>query len=310
MALARTLAGHWWTLTREAQTRLAPPRLETSAPWSLELSDHDHGLITLTGALDEVRGADTLLVILHGLGGSAESSAPRRAAAAAGARGWSSLRVTMRGGDGRGEDLYHGGLVEDVARILDGPLARSHERVLLYGASLGGHISLRHALDPHPRLGAVAAVCPPIDLGLAVDEIDRGRAAPYRHLILASLKRSYRALAERRAVPSPPDEVDAVTHLRDWDRLVVVPRFGFGSLEDYYATMSVGPRLSELGVPSLYLGALTDPMIPFATVRPSLAASGPPLEARVRRRGGHLGFPHPVEGRVLDWLDAASGGAS
>lgn len=299
-------SGHVWTLLPELTDRVRPASDGPSVPWSLQVGEGTGGPVELTGELSEAKDADTLLVILHGLGGSAHSRSSRRAAAAAAQRGWSSLRVSLRGADGRGQDLYHAGLGEDVGRVLSSPTARDHRRLLVYGASLGGHLALRHALDPHPSLSAVAAVCAPLDLAATVAEIDRGRAIVYRRAILSSLKRSYRAVAARRQVPFSVEQVDAVDRVRDYDRLVVVPRFGFASVDHYYATASVGPHLDRLRVPALYLGSAGDPLVPFRTVRPSLLGASPPLEARVRRKGGHVGFPQPVEARVLDWLDAHS----
>lgn len=296
--------GHFWTLLPELTDRLWPPDVPASVPWSLQVGGAA-GPVELTGELSEAAEADTLLVVLHGLGGSAESRSSRRAARAAFERGWSSLRVSLRGADGRGHDLYHAGLAEDVGRVVASPSAQAHRRVFVYGASLGGHLALRHALDPHPSLEAVAAICPPLDLAATADAIDRGRAIIYRRAILRSLKRAYRAVAARRPMPFTVEQVEAVDRVRDYDRLVVVPRFGFESVDHYYAAMSVGPQLKALRVPALYFGSLGDPLVPFSTVRPSLRPAGRLLEARVRRRGGHMGFPQPVEARVLDWLDRA-----
>jgi predicted alpha/beta-fold hydrolase len=296
------IGGHLWTLLPELTDRLWPPDVPASVPWSLQVGGAA-GPVELTGELSEAAEADTLLVVLHGLGGSAESRSSRRAALAAAQRGWSSLRVSLRGADGRGHDLYHAGLTEDVGRVVACPSARAHRRVFVYGASLGGHLALRHALDPHPSLDAVAAICPPLDLAATADAIDRGRAIVYRRAILRSLKRAYRTVAARRQMAFPVEQVEAVSRVREYDRLVVVPRFGFESVDDYYESMSVGPHLDRLRVPALYLGSLGDPMVPYPTVHPSLQSAGRPLEARVRRRGGHVGFPQAPEARVLDWLD-------
>jgi predicted alpha/beta-fold hydrolase len=98
--------------------------------------------------------------------------------------------------------------------------------------------------------------------------------------------------------------------------LTVVPRFGFESVEQYYATMSVGPRLSELQVPALLVQSDPDPMVPPWTyehhLAPGLQGRQPQLLVRRLGVGGHVGFPArlafgdaaPValERHVIAWL--------
>jgi hypothetical protein len=134
----------------------------------------------------------------------------------------------------------------------------------------------------------------------------------YRHVVLGALKRGYRQVAARRPVHTPVEQVERVRTIRQWDRLVVVPRHRFGTVENYYATQSVGPRLSELAIPALYVGATGDPMVPDWTVRPSLRSAGAKLQIHMLDAGGHVGFPARVvltepasslDAQVTDWLD-------
>jgi pimeloyl-ACP methyl ester carboxylesterase len=68
------------------------------------------------------------------------------------------------------------------------------------GFSLGGHVTLCHALRPSDaRLRAVASVCAPLDLAAGCSAIDHPRAAVYCGHVLAGLKEIYTAVARRRA---------------------------------------------------------------------------------------------------------------
>jgi uncharacterized protein len=126
----------------------------------------------------------------------------------------------------------------------------------------------------------------------------------YRRHVLEGLVQGYRAVAKRRAVETPVREVARVRTLREWDRLTVVPRFGFADVDDYYRRASVGPRLGELLVPALYVGMRHDPMVPASTVEPSLrAAEDGGLTTRWLDDGGHVAAPGPWEDDVLAWLD-------
>ncbi|MEM7585497.1 MAG: alpha/beta fold hydrolase [Acidobacteriota bacterium] len=141
--------------------------------WSVDAPDPRLGQVRLTGALTEVPGSRKLVVLVHGLGGSCDSSYMLRAASLAEQLGVSALRLNLRGADRQGADLYHAGLSRDLDAVLSSPAFRGIEEVLLLGFSLGGHISLRYALADHdPRLRAVAAACTPRDLDCSVTAVD------------------------------------------------------------------------------------------------------------------------------------------
>ena len=122
-------------------------------------------------------------------------------------------------------------------------------------------------------------------------------------------------MALRRAVPTPLASVLRVTTIRGWDRLAVVPRFHFFSVDDYYQRVSVGPRLAGVQVPTLVVSATADPMIPAATVAPHVARLPELVTHRWLARGGHVGFPDDLQlglgpanpglfAQVLAWLRA------
>src|SRR5262249_52678239 len=159
--------GHFWTVAGSLAGSLLPAGADPARPFRATAHDPVAGPVRLSGLLDAVPGAETLVLIIHGLGGSA--LAPYCAAGARAARqaGYASLRLSLRGADMSGEDLYHGGLTEDLRAALASPEAAAYRHVLLLGYSVGGHVALRATLDRiDPRVRAVAAVCAPLDLGV------------------------------------------------------------------------------------------------------------------------------------------------
>ncbi len=302
------LRHHLWTIA----PRLAQPFRSIDCPegkpWRHSIDDSKMGEVVLTGRLRDRReggaGGD-LLVILHGLGGCCESRYVRQTGAAAERVGLSVLRLNLRGSDRSGTDFYHAGLTSDLASVLASPEIASFSRILLMGYSLGGHVALRFAaFEREPRLSAVAAVCAPLDLALSAAAIDRPALALYKSYLLRNLKEIYSPVAARLSDLQPFEAVRGIRSLREWDDRVVAPRHGFASGADYYARMSVGPHLSRLPVPTLLLQAEGDPMVPAATVRPSLASPVPNLDVRWLRRAGHCGFPEPFELTLRDGLPA------
>lgn len=317
-----SLAGHYWTV---APRFAALPPEPTSVPWALDVDDPRAGTVRLSGRWSEAPGAREALLLLHGLAGCADSRYARLGAAAALERGMSCLRFNMRGSELAGEDYYHAGLSDDLVRALDSPELAPYERVHVLGYSLGGHLALRlAAVHRLPRLGAVAAICAPLDLEASQQAFDRAGAAVYRLFVLRGLKAIYAAVAARREVPLPVAEVRRIRTIFDWDERVVAPRWGFAGALDYYRRASVAPHLADLAVPALLVAAEDDPMVPAETLRPVLDllpepeghdGDGAGLHVRWLRGAGHLGFPRGLRlergnGRGRAAGEGAAGGES
>ncbi|MCA9695797.1 MAG: alpha/beta fold hydrolase [Myxococcales bacterium] len=310
-----SLAGHLWTIAPNLRHRLAPRRAPDAEAWSTEVLDPKVGRVRISGRLRRREGSDALCVVIHGLGGSVDSQYMIRAAAAVEAAGLACLRLSLRGADRQGDDFYHAGLTDDVKAALQSPALAEYRRVFLLGYSLGGHLSLRCALDPighaDARVRAVASVCAPLDLAASGEAIDTAAPRIYRAHILAGLREIYNEVARRRDVPSPVERVARVTTIRAWDEHTVVPRFGFANVDAYYEQISVGPALRDLTIPALIVSTVSDPMIPPRTLWPSLRG----LPAHVETRwiaGGHVGYSSAtdlgiaargnVEDQLLAWL--------
>jgi uncharacterized protein len=310
------LSAHAWTIGPNLLARIAPRPAPPSSAWSTTLEDPQRGPIKLRGALQ--LGApgpheDTCLVVVHGLGGTYDRTYCVQAAWAAQRGGIACLRFCLRGADRSGEDFYHAGLTADLQAAISSPELARYQRLLVVGYSLGGHLTLRYAVGERDRrVRAVAAICAPLDLELAAQCLDARPSAIYRRHVLAGLNDIYSAVARRGPVPTPVSRVLSARSIREWDSLAVVPRYGLGSAEEYYQTMSVGPQLGRLEVPALLVQSRHDPMVPPWTYEPHLAAASSQLEVKSLGQGGHVSFPrvrlHPhaqagvLEDQVLAWL--------
>jgi predicted alpha/beta-fold hydrolase len=313
------LIPHLRTIAPRLRHRLRPARVPESRPWETVIEDPKIGPVRLTGRLREAPGSDEVAVLVHGLGGCTESHYLAGGVLAVEAAGLSSLRLNLRGADRRGEDFYHAGLTADLHAALASEELRSYRRIYVLGYSLGGHVVLRFATDPGDgRVAAVAALCAPVDLALSQQEIDSPGLWIYRRYLLKNLLQIYAAVAARRPVPVPVEEAARVRTIRAWDDLVVAPRHGFASAADYYARMSVAPRLPDLRVPALLVNSDCDPMVPARGVRPALERAAPLLTVRWIPGGGHCAFPRGIdvgvgegaglEAQVLGWMRGTGAG--
>lgn len=334
--------GHYWTIVHHLRRQNRHTLGGTEEPIEVLVSDAHTVNLTLSGVVHEARlepgqSARDLLVLIHGLGGSASSGYMVEALAAGLAQGCAVLRVNLRGADARGSDFYHAGLYTDVLRVLQHDVVRRHHNVYVLGISLGGHVLLRAAgHGPPANVRAIAALCPPLDLAACSAAFDKKRQWVYRRHILNSLKLMYTRFAAhhpqvRRSLGLPSVEhARTIQSMSEWDRSVVAPRHGFESAEHYYATQSAGPRLDAVGLPALILTTRWDPMVPHHTnaglLDPRAVAVNPPIPTpsgaskdgvneedapwNVRhltrqvkhvelRQGGHIAFPAATGTSVL-----------
>ncbi|MCA9686591.1 MAG: alpha/beta fold hydrolase [Myxococcales bacterium] len=306
-------AAHWWTIAPNLLGRLRPPPV-ADRPWSTIIDDAQRpatiaGALALPARSDPAHPAD-LYLLVHGLGGTADSPYMLAAAAAVQARGHGSLRISLRGAGDSSPDFYHAGIGRDLSAVLADPSLRDFGRVFIIGFSMGGHIALHNAwwADRDPRIAAVIAVCSPLDLAANIAAIDTPRVWLYRRHVLSGLETMYASIHGRRR---------RFESVREWDQVVVVPRWGFDDVDHYWRTQSSGPRLVDTEVPVLFVGAEEDPMVPAHTLRPHLQHArgrrGDLVHAAWVRWGGHVGFPASVDlgmagppglmNQILSWCE-------
>lgn len=309
------IRGHYWTLRPFIEAQLCPPRPPASRLYRGKVAVGAETL-PVTGRLSGNLSAETLLILVHGLGGSAISAYMQLAAAAASEReDLLCLRLNMRGADRSGAGVYHAGLYDEIRAAIDDPLFSKVKRVFVFGYSMGGHTAMRlAALDPPPKLSGVASFCSPVDLAAGCLAIDEPAKSLYRRHVLKGLKEIYSAMAKRRSVlPAPLDEILSIDRIRDWDELVITREFGFESPEDYWVSVGVGPQLPRVEIPALSVITRHDPMVLKSTLTPYLDAA-PNIRTICLAEGGHVGFPPnldlglgregPLEIQALDWLMA------
>jgi len=288
------MRGHFWTVGPTLIGKLRAPGLPDGQKLVALAEDQAFGTVEVTGILNDV-GADTLVLLLHGLGGNADSIYVRDACGHVIQAGFSCLRMSMRGADGSGEDIYHAGLTADLTAMLGHMALQKFSRILVVGYSLGGHLALKAASEGlDARVKAIAAVSAPIDLSPGASSLDEPRSFFYREYILQELRAMHQRASDRGRHQTTISSVKKTRRLRDFDELVVVPRFGFKDLEDYYETASVKDDLHRIKIPTLYVGSRIDPMVPLYLVEHWLEAQNH-IETKWLDDGGHVYFPKNID---------------
>lgn len=238
------------------------------------------------------------VILLHGLEGSSESHYMLGLAEKALRRGFNVVRLNHRscgGTEAFTPGFYHSGLTADPLAVMRA-LSRDDglERFAVVGYSLGGNIAMKLGAevgpDHRPRVAAVAAVSPPIELVHCVDALERASNLPY-HL---NFVRGLRTRARRKA-KTYPDRYDTrllrrVYSVRTFDDAYTAPHNGFDGAADYYHRASARRVLPALEVPGLLITSADDPFVPpQAALDPALDAIGA-LTRVVTRHGGHCGY--------------------
>jgi predicted alpha/beta-fold hydrolase len=299
----------WWG--RDLQTLRnmlsgTNPALDSSSSERIEFPMGDGSGDLLLGTLNRPRQSKErpLVVLIHGLTGSEDSSYVRVSARHLLGLGYPVLRLNLRGAGptrGRSRFLYHAGRSEDLRQVLgrmDGRLAG--RGLFLVGFSLGGNMLLKFLGEAGRRaivLGAVS-ISAPIDLAAARLGIEKRRNRIYQRYLLARMKEEASALPIETPAPS---ELEGIGTLYEFDDRIVAPRAGFAGADDYYRRSMALAFLPEIAVPTLVIHSRDDPWIPFAAYRDFPWKSNPRLLPLFSRRGGHVGF-HGA-GSTVPWHD-------
>jgi predicted alpha/beta-fold hydrolase len=301
--------GHVQTVLRALLpgARVPPTRME-----ELDLADGD--VLELDWYLPHSREAP-LVVLCHGLEGSARSSYMTSMARALMSRGCNVLSWSYRGCGLRPNRLvrsYHSGETEDLEAVMQRGLAVAEQGVALIGFSLGGNLILKYLAErlPPKPLRAAVAVSAPIDLAASADALDLKQAnGLYRRRFLRSLKAKAALKVHRFPTALPGWDGSAIHTVRAFDEAFTAPLHGFSGAADYYARCSALPLLEQLSLPVLLLNAADDPLLGPSCFPQSLAATSQMLHLEVPSHGGHLGFldhrkpwRSSVEVRALDFL--------
>ncbi|MEL6636267.1 MAG: alpha/beta fold hydrolase [Bacteroidota bacterium] len=245
-------------------------------------------------------GGRQLVLVLHGLEGSADRPYSRGIVRVMNEAGWDGLGLNFRGCSGEINRLaraYHSGETEDVRWVLRKIIASgSYERIALVGFSLGGNVTLKYLGEEGSGLAseivAGVAISVPVDLESCSHELSRWYNYPYLLRFLRSLKAS---TLEKRALLPEHIDLDAVLSARDFkefDDVATAPLHGFKNAVDYWTQSSSKPFLADIRIPTLILNAADDTFLSAACYPREIARRSTFVHLEVPKWGGHVGFVH------------------
>ena len=251
-----------------------------------------------------------LVVLFHGLEGSAQSHYACALFTCLAAIGWRGAVPHFRGCSGEPNRLpraYHSGDHAEVAAMLAAISARVAATTTVYavGVSLGGSTLInwlgrvRH--DAAKLITAAAAISTPLDLTAAGIAIGQGANRIYTRAFLQTLKP--KALAMAKSFPHLLDasRIRRARSMWTFDEVVTAPLHGFASANDYWSRASSKPWLKEIALPTLVLNARNDPFIPASSL-PDRGDASAEVVLEQPQHGGHAGFLVGPAPGSLAWL--------
>jgi uncharacterized protein len=237
--------------------------------------------------------SSTLLIVFHGLIGSADSKYMGRMAQIGLRLGHSVLLMNHRG-CGEGEALargpYHSGRGDDVSEVV--AFCRKHfakKQLITLGFSLSANavLSLVTGIRGEHLPDQAIAVNGPTDLKASSESLQRGFNRLYDLWFVAGCRKEIRAKQQRNVIPSDIT-ISKWAYLKDVDEAYTAPLGGFKNADDYYARCSTAPHLGKIKTPTFILMSKDDPFIPW---QPYLSArENPYVHLHLEETGGHMGY--------------------
>ena len=250
--------------------------------------------------LDFVKGArprsDVLVLLLHGLEGSAQSGYAYQILRRLLDHGIAGVGLNFRSCSGelnRGLRLYHSGETSDLAWVID-RLRETNpgRRLAAAGVSLGGNVLLKYLGErgSSAELIAAAAWSVPFDLAAGARFMERGFARHYVGQLLRSLKSKTRARAKEIGQRIDLERTLRATTFWEFDDAATAPLHGFAGADDYYQQSSSAQFIPAISAPTLVIHSRDDPVLPAAAIPEAEMQANPALTPVISNHGGHVGF--------------------
>jgi len=238
---------------------------------------------------------DKIVIVLHGLEGSIDSSYAKGMLAAINKKGWLGVFMHFRGCSGEHnlkDRSYHSGETGDI-RFLVETLRKRHPETTLsaLGFSLGGNALLKYLGEykDNSHLKVAVTVSVPYLLSNSAAKLEKGFSRIYqRHLLNRLVNKTLSKFKDREAPIN-------ITDIKSWntfllfDHHITAPIHGFKSGNDYYEQSSSRQYLKKITTPTLLIHSKDDPFMSVDAI-PNKDDLSESVTLELSDHGGHVGF--------------------
>jgi len=307
----------WWLPGGHVQTLSAAfwkghQAREAGVARQIALPDGD-SLIAMDDCPSQWQPGDPVLLMMHGLGGSAQNSLLVRVAWKLNQRGVRVFRLNLRGcgaGAGLARLPYNAGRSGDLKAAVQAVVERCGPAspLTLFGMSLSANLLLKYLGEEGDQIPAsvikALAVNPPFDLARSVATLERTLNKPYdRHFVGALIEQIQAQIKMRPDFAALPHPLPRT--LLEFDDRYTAPHGGFADADSYYRQSSALTRIPLIRVPTVILTSADDPMVPVEMFHEHGRDWSEPVQLAITPGGGHLGYVGGGHGdpdsRWLDW---------
>ena len=259
----------------------------------LTLSDGD--FLDLDWIYGEI-STDTVVILLHGLEGSAKRPYILGAAKLYLEQNIDACCVNYRGCSGEPNmsfKTYHSGSIADLQAVIDFVIEKkSYKNIILHGFSLGANLSLFYAgtINIPTQIRAIIAISAPCDLKGCCNQLISTRNLIYSEYFKRSLiKKLYQKLEKYPDLLSL-EEIKKVKTLYDFDTIYTAKSNGFADADDYYSQCSCISHLGNIAIPTYILNAQNDSFLSESCYPYKQAKENPMIYLETPKFGGHVAF--------------------
>lgn len=266
----------------------------------------------------KVEKTKVILLLLHGLEGSAQSSYIKGMVRSANDQGWDAAALNFRGCSGEDNlriGSYHSGKTEDIQLVVNHlKHTCAYQTIFAVGYSLGANALLKYLGETkgESQVNAAVALSVPCDLSACAGQLNKWYNRIYRHAFLRTLRKKVRLKMElfSKETINFRAAFQAKT-FQEFDNEFTAPANGFKDASAYWDQSSCLPYLMQIKQPTLLINALDDPFLTPTCFPYEQSQRCSSLYLETPKNGGHLGFltefPNEKtswhEKRVVDFLN-------
>jgi len=252
-----------------------------------------------------------VIIIVHGLEGSSDSSYARGIAEKAFRAGFHAIRLNQRncgGTESLTPTLYNSGMSGDYRAVLE-ELSNGDgfEHICFVGYSMGVNLITKMAGecgDLAPKaLRGVCAVCPSIDPGACADALELRENFLYQRHFVSGLLARYARKASLFPRLYSQNGFGPVRTLRQFDDEITAPHFGYKDAQEYYQAAGAKKVVGQIRVPMLMITAQDDPFVPYQSFQRANPSQNPVIRFLAPRHGGHCAFISNQRGPERFWAE-------
>lgn len=255
----------------------------------------------------------TIVVLFHGLAGSAESKYMQRVAHEFLREKYSVCLMNHRNcGEGMGlaREPYHCGMSDDMGVVI-ARLRREYpgKKILAIGFSMSANALLLLLSRVMPNLDVfnfesfdrvrkslpielpdfAITVNPPINLKKTTEWFDAWSNKAYSVYFMSYLQVLIRDM-DRDGLLKAPNALNWFMRVHEFDNYFTAPKNGFDSAQQYYDQCSSGPHLEKIDRTTVILTSADDPFIDGSEFLKTQMSDK--VHLHMEQTGGHLGYLH------------------